>query len=113
MSSAIIPTPNELSLSNGVPPLTMRREILLRDGIKALSEIVRCLLTELESLERWSARAEEDFKFDDEVKQFEIALIRAALNRANGSQTRAAQMLGVKITTLNAKIKRYRIKRCG
>jgi len=45
----------------------------------------------------------------EEVRKFEIHLIRNALNRTGGSQTRAAKLLGVKLTTLNSKIKRYRI----
>jgi transcriptional regulator with PAS, ATPase and Fis domain len=47
-------------------------------------------------------------RFSDEVRQFEVSLIRTALGRT-GSQTRAAKLLGLKPTTLNAKIKRYGI----
>ena len=47
--------------------------------------------------------------FSDEVRQFEVSLIRTALGRTSGSQTRAAKLLGLKPTTLNAKIKRYGI----
>jgi transcriptional regulator with GAF, ATPase, and Fis domain len=43
------------------------------------------------------------------VRQFEVSLIRTALGRTSGSQTRAARLLGLKPTTLNAKIKRYGI----
>jgi DNA-binding NtrC family response regulator len=45
----------------------------------------------------------------EEVKRFESDLIRAALVRTGGNQSRAARLLGVKHTTLNAKIKRYGI----
>ena len=48
-------------------------------------------------------------RFSDEVRQFEVSLIRTALGRTSGSQTRAARLLGLKPTTLNAKIKRYGI----
>ena len=48
-------------------------------------------------------------RFSDEVRQFEVSLIRTALGRTSGSQTRAAKLLGLKPTTLNAKIKRYGI----
>ena len=48
-------------------------------------------------------------RFSDEVRQFEMSLIRTALGRTSGSQTRAAKLLGLKPTTLNAKIKRYGI----
>jgi transcriptional regulator with PAS, ATPase and Fis domain len=45
----------------------------------------------------------------DEVERFESNLIRNALLRSDGNQTKAANLLGVKLTTLNAKIKRYGI----
>jgi transcriptional regulator with GAF, ATPase, and Fis domain len=48
-------------------------------------------------------------KLYDEVRNFEADLIRAALVRTGGNQSRAARLLGVKHTTLNAKIKRYGI----
>ena len=48
-------------------------------------------------------------KLYDEVRKFEADLIRAALVRTGGNQSRAARLLGVKHTTLNAKIKRYGI----
>jgi DNA-binding NtrC family response regulator len=48
-------------------------------------------------------------RFSDEVRQFEVNLIRTARGRTSGSQIRAAKLLGLKPTTLNAKIKRYNI----
>jgi DNA-binding NtrC family response regulator len=36
-------------------------------------------------------------------------VIRAALEKTGGNQARAARLLGIKHTTLNAKIKRYKI----
>jgi transcriptional regulator with GAF, ATPase, and Fis domain len=45
----------------------------------------------------------------DEVERFESNLIRNALLLSGGNQTKAANLLGVKLTTLNAKIKRYGI----
>lgn len=47
--------------------------------------------------------------FYDEVRNFEISLIRQALRHANGSQIRAAALLRLNPTTLNAKIKNYSI----
>ena len=44
-----------------------------------------------------------------EVHRFEAELIRNALIQTGGRQRRAARLLGVKVTTLNAKIKRYQI----
>ena len=52
----------------------------------------------------------EGINFDDEVKSFEISLIERALEQTGGSQLRAARLLNLKHTTLNAKIKRYDIQ---
>ena len=47
--------------------------------------------------------------FYEEVKRFEIDLIRRALDQTAGHQSRAAQLLGLNATTLNSKIKAYNI----
>lgn len=80
------------------------------DRIDALRDLVLTLLRELESL-----RPEQLFQADREaslqtkVQEFETNLIRQALRRTSGNQSRAARLLGVKHTTLNAKIHRYKI----
>ncbi|MFN2501986.1 MAG: sigma-54-dependent transcriptional regulator [Pyrinomonadaceae bacterium] len=48
--------------------------------------------------------------FYDEVKKFEIDLIRRALDQTAGHQSRAARLLGLNATTLNSKIKSYNIQ---
>lgn len=96
---------------------TVLREVALEHRLNALREVALNLLTEVESLgtaqAAQSVRADCNLKLHDEVKQFEIDLIRIALDRTHGSQTRAAQLLGVKLTTLNTKIKRYKIEFVG
>jgi len=47
--------------------------------------------------------------FYQNVRRLEIAMIERALEITNGSQTKAAKLLKIKITTLNSKIKRYKI----
>jgi DNA-binding NtrC family response regulator len=47
--------------------------------------------------------------FYDEVKKFEIDIIRRALDQTGGHQSRAARLLGLNATTLNSKIKTYNI----
>jgi DNA-binding NtrC family response regulator len=47
--------------------------------------------------------------FYDEVRKFEIDLIRRALEQTGGHQSRAARLLGLNATTLNSKIKTYNI----
>jgi DNA-binding protein Fis len=48
--------------------------------------------------------------FYEEVKRFEIDLIRRALDQTAGHQSRAARLLGLNATTLNSKIKAYDIR---
>lgn len=43
----------------------------------------------------------------NEMRRFEVRLIQRALEETDGHQSRAARLLGLKLTTLNAKIKRY------
>lgn len=47
--------------------------------------------------------------FYDEVRKFEMDLIRRALEQTGGHQSRAARLLGLNATTLNSKIKTYNI----
>jgi transcriptional regulator with GAF, ATPase, and Fis domain len=44
-----------------------------------------------------------------EVEHFEIELIRNALIQSRGHQLKAAKILGIKMTTLSMKLKRYGI----
>ena len=85
------------------------REAALDHRIKALREAALNLLQEVESLSGANPEGDRKLKLHDEVQQFEIDLIRIALDRTKGSQTQAARLLGVKLTTLNTKIKRYGI----
>jgi DNA-binding NtrC family response regulator len=90
------------------------REAALEHRLKALREVALNFLTEVESVgTAQAARADRNLKLNDEVKQFEIDLIRIALDRTHGSQTRAARLLGIKLTTLNTKITRYQIEFAG
>jgi transcriptional regulator with GAF, ATPase, and Fis domain len=75
----------------------------LRETVLELLEEVECLAISRPVDIKRGAR------FSEEVRQFEVNLIRTALGRTSGSQIRAAKLLGLKPTTLNAKIKRYNI----
>jgi transcriptional regulator with GAF, ATPase, and Fis domain len=78
--------------------------------IEALRELAHAFVKEVEDLGTEApAPARDNLSFYDEVRRFEINLICRALIRTGGQQKRAARMLGVKATTLNSKIKRYRI----
>ena len=52
---------------------------------------------------------ERGIDFYEEVARFEIDLIKLALLKSGGNQARAARLLGLKATTLNTKIKIYKI----
>jgi DNA-binding NtrC family response regulator len=77
--------------------------------VSALKVLSSALLNEVEALEARNGQFEGHINLSEEVKNFEARLIRNALIRTGGRQRRAARLLGVKITTLNAKIKRYGI----
>jgi len=47
--------------------------------------------------------------FYEEVRRFEVDLIRRALDQTGGHQSRAARLLGLNATTLNSKIKTHNI----
>ncbi len=80
--------------------------------INTLKELTLALLKEVESLKEAQppegGRA--NVNFSEEVRRFETELIRWALLRTGGHQRRAARLLNIKVTTLNAKIKRYGIR---
>jgi|SRR5690348_11656537 len=100
----------ETALNNNVSTPETNGDGNVEVRLNTLRETVLQLLDEVESL---SISRPIDIKrgarFSDEVRQFEVNLIRTALGRTSGSQIRAARLLGLKPTTLNAKIKRYNI----
>jgi transcriptional regulator with GAF, ATPase, and Fis domain len=110
MSSAINWGADGLTSPIGGEASTLVRQAALEHRLKSLREVALNLLTEVESLGGVLPRAGKNLKLHEEVQQFEIDLIRIALDRTNGSQTQAARLLGVKLTTLNTKIKRYGIE---
>jgi DNA-binding NtrC family response regulator len=68
------------------------------------------MLREVDALARGAdAQSAREINLADEVRRFETELIRSTLLRTGGRQRRAARLLGMKVSTLNAKIKRYGI----
>jgi transcriptional regulator with GAF, ATPase, and Fis domain len=79
-------------------------------NITTLRELVLRLLCEVQSINEVSPLTMgDDFDFYDEVSRFEIELIKRALLQTGGHQMRAAKLLNLKVTTLNSKIKHYKI----
>ena len=79
--------------------------------IGALKEVALGLLRQLDHLKPLDSNASpiEFRNLHDEVREFEIELINTALSKTHGHQRQAAKLLGIKVTTLNAKMKRYNI----
>jgi transcriptional regulator with GAF, ATPase, and Fis domain len=91
-------------------PLEGASDASATNNIATLRELVLRLLCEVQSINEVSAvTIGGDFDFYDEVSRFEIDLIRRALLQTGGHQMRAAKLLNLKVTTLNSKIKHYKI----
>lgn len=104
----------QLQSSFNTLPLPEFAQASLADRVESLRSVAMLLLKEVESLQETATRETADFStggfsLADQLEQYEKDMIRCALIRANGRQNRAASLLGVKITTLNAKIKKYGI----
>jgi transcriptional regulator with GAF, ATPase, and Fis domain len=78
--------------------------------VASLKVLALTLLHQIESREEpLASGATPELNLHTEVHHFEAALIRNALVKTGGRQRRAARLLGVKVTTLNTKIKRHNI----
>jgi DNA-binding NtrC family response regulator len=79
--------------------------------IGSLKILAQSLMRQIECLQKEAANGSSlEFDAQSEVRRFEAELIRSALISTGGRQRRAARLLGMKVTTLNTKIKRYQIK---
>ncbi len=75
--------------------------------IKLLKVLTLTLLRELEYAESAHANSAHRFDLPSEVQRFEAELIRSALVITDGCQRQAAKVLGMKVTTLHTKVRRY------
>jgi DNA-binding NtrC family response regulator len=79
--------------------------------IGRLKSIARKLVAELENIEEsGTSKGLVAVDFYEEVKRFEVHLIVEALTCSEGHQLRAARLLNINPSTLNAKIKQYGIE---
>ncbi|HEY3037439.1 MAG TPA: helix-turn-helix domain-containing protein [Pyrinomonadaceae bacterium] len=112
---------SEEPLTGRAPAKLKVAERPLRKRMQRLIDIADTLLRETETLARDKAFTEESNRlrslnfsdgidFYSEVERFETGLIRLALDHTGGHQARAAQLLRIKPTTLNSKIKLYGIE---
>jgi transcriptional regulator with GAF, ATPase, and Fis domain len=74
-----------------------------------LKVLALTLLREIASAENME-EPNDTIDLQAEVRRFETELIRSALIHTGGRQRQAARLLGTKVTTLNTKIKRYKIE---
>lgn len=87
----------------------------LSNRLQLIRDVAAALEFAAQAIEQGATRArrpdiKDGIDFYEEVSRFETELIAAALHETGGNQTRAARLLGLKLTTLHDKIKRYKIK---
>src|ERR1044071_7665307 len=75
--------------------------------IKLLKVLTLTLLRELEHAESADANSAAQFDLPREVQRYEAGLMRSALVMTAGCQRQAAKVLGMKVTTLHTKVRRY------
>jgi DNA-binding NtrC family response regulator len=95
--------------------VTSSESVLKHNQLEALRSLSLLLVREINSLEEIQSKLEEEIEYErpisllTELQRFEIKMIRCALIRTMGNQTRAAKLLGLKQTTFHAKLCRYKI----
>ena len=89
----------------------------LEHRVQQLTLLAKALASEIETLQTELADDRDHdipvvldnggIDFYHEVERYEIELITSALSHCGGNQSRAAKLLQMKTTTLNAKMKHY------
>ncbi len=83
---------------------------IFKQKLKVMKEIALVLIEEIEALGYVrSVNIRRGINLHDEMRIFEVHLVQSALERTGGHQTKAAQLLGINLTTLHNKIKRLNI----
>ena len=80
-------------------------EYNLLPSVAALTTLARALMIEIEEL----GQPLTHLSFSEQIARFEKELIRSALAQTGGKQSRAARLLGMKVSTLHRKIKMYKL----
>lgn len=81
-------------------------------NLSLIKALATTLLSEIDS---WNENqqillSEARFDLNEKVREFEIKLIKAALVKTGGNQRQAANLLGIKPTTLHNKIRTLEIQ---
>jgi transcriptional regulator with PAS, ATPase and Fis domain len=91
--------------SNNISP----RLYLLKEFTDSISRDVEELSNHLHELTQNQSGNESTRSLKEQMREYEEQIIRNALLKSGGNQARAAKLLKIKSTTLNAKIKRIGI----
>lgn len=83
---------------------------IFKQKLKVMKEIALVLVEEIEALGYVrSVNISRGINLHKEMRMFEVHLVQSALERTGGHQTKAAQLLGINLTTLHNKLKRLNI----
>lgn len=78
-----------------------------KSRLEVLTALSQALMREVEILRADKIGPAIEIDLAKEIETYEADLIRSALMQTGGRQRKAARLLNVKVSTLNAKIKRY------
>ena|SRR5215813_793029 len=107
--------------TNGKANLRLASDEKANGRVRRMVNLASSLMREAQVLARDKAFVDESanlksldlakgIDFYNEVRRFETALIKLALEQSEGNQARAARLLGLRATTLNSKIKLFGIQ---
>lgn len=85
---------------------------VLKKMLDELKQIAAALVEEVEGISHLPAlklKLDHGIDLPEEIREFERYFIESALKQTLGHQTKAAELLGLKLTTLNHKLKRLGI----
>lgn len=101
---------NKLSLLENLSICETTDARILEKKLAVLKDLTLIIINEIESFEFVRPiNLSEGINLHEEMRIFEVHLIQSALERTGGHQTKAAQMLGINLTTLHNKLKRLNI----
>ena len=107
--------------TQGAPRQIKIAEQPVRSRVGLVMDLTNALLREVETLAHDHSFSDDSRRLQNlllsdgidlfqEIKRFEINLIKLALDQTRGHQARAARLLNINPTTLNSKIKAYGIE---
>lgn len=110
MSERVGNLKSELSILENLNLWEAGEEKVFKCKLEVLRNIVLRLIEEIDALEYVrSVNIRRGINLHEEMRMFEVHLVQSALERTGGHQTRAAQLLGINLTTLHNKLKRLNI----